>query len=67
MDGLWNKAKELKCQPDDIMDAVCLAVAAGLKAQDMCETVPENPQKDARGLLMQMIVPCRSIRNKGRE
>lgn len=67
LDGLWNKAKELKCQPDDIMDAVCLAVTAGLKAQDMCETVPENPQKDARGLLMQMIVPCRSIRNKGRE
>lgn len=55
--GLWNKAKELRCNPDDVIDAVCLAVAAGLKAQDMCETVPEDPKADARGLLMQMLVP----------
>ena len=57
LDGLWNKAKELRCNPDDIADAVCLAVVAGLKAQDMCETVPAAPHTDARGLLMQMIVP----------
>lgn len=57
LQGLWNKAKKLKCNPDDVMDAVCLAVVAGLKAYDMCETVPKNPQKDARGLYMQMVVP----------
>lgn len=57
LEGLWNKAKELRCNPDDVIDAVCLAVAAGLKAQDMCETVPADPKADARGLLMQMLVP----------
>ena len=57
LEGLWNKAKELRCNPDDVIDAVCLAVAAGLKAQDMCETVPADPKADARGLLMQMVAP----------
>lgn len=56
--GLWYKAKELRCHPDDIMDAVCLAVTAGLKAQNLCESIPASPQTDARGLLMQMIVPA---------
>lgn len=42
LDGLWNKAKEFRCNPDDIADAVCLAVVVGLKAEDMCETVPVN-------------------------
>ena len=59
--GLWNRAKDLKCNPDDVIDAVCLAVAASLKAMDKCETVPEKPQKDARGLLMQMVVPKRFV------
>ena len=59
--GLWTRAKELKCNPDDIMDAVCLSVTAGLKAKGSCETVPGNPQKDARGLRMQMVVPIRSF------
>lgn len=58
LEGMWNKAKELRCNPDDIIDAVCLAVTAGLKAQNMCETVPADPKADARGLLMQMIVPA---------
>jgi len=57
MDGFQVRAKELHCTPDDIMDAVCLAVSAAMKAHGMCETIPENPQKDVKGLLMQMIVP----------
>lgn len=57
MDGIQVRARELRCMPDDIMDAACLAVSAALKAHGMCETIPENPQKDAKGLLMQMIVP----------
>ena len=57
MDGVQVRAKELRCMPDDIMDAVCLAVSAALKAHGMCETIPEEPETDARGLMMQMIVP----------
>lgn len=57
LEGLWEKGKELKCNPDDVMDAVCLAVVAVLKAQGDCTTVPPQPETDARGLLMQMIVP----------
>ena len=57
MDGIQVRAKELRCMPDDIMDSVCLAVSAALKAHGMCETIPEEPETDARGLVMQMIVP----------
>ena len=57
MDDIQVRAKELRCMPDDIMDAVCLAVSAALKAHGMCETIPEEPETDARGLVMQMIVP----------
>ena len=57
MDGIQVRAKELNCMPDDIMDAVCLAVSAALKAHGMCETIPEEPETDARGIVMQMVVP----------
>lgn len=57
LEELWNLAKSLQCNPDDIIDAVCLAVTAGLKAQGDCETVQKAPQKDGKGLLMQMVVP----------
>lgn len=57
MDGIQVRAKELRCMPDDIMDAACLAVSAALKAHGMCETIPEEPETDARGLVMQMVVP----------
>jgi 8-oxo-dGTP diphosphatase len=58
MDGIQVRAKELNCMPDDIMDAVCLAVSAALKAHGMYETIPEEPETDARGLVMQMVVPA---------
>lgn len=57
MDGIRVRAKELRCMPDDIMDAACLAVSAALKAHGMCETIPEKPDEDSRGLEMQMVVP----------
>ena len=56
LDGIPDRAKFLGCMPDDIMDALCLAVSAAFKAHGMFETIPENPEKDARGLIMQMIV-----------
>ena len=57
LDGISDRAKSLRCMPDDIMDALCLAVSAAFKAHGMCETIPKNPEKDARGLIMQMIAP----------
>ena len=51
------------CKPDDILDAIVLAVTARLKAQGQCEiihadmTVSPNPPVDAKGLKMQMVVP----------
>lgn len=56
-DSLYGKSKLQGCHRDDILDAVCLAVTAMLKAQGLCRTVPREPYKDARGLFMQMIVP----------
>ena len=57
LDEIRDRAKFLGCMPDDIMDALCLAVSASFKAHGMCETILENPERDARGLIMQMIVP----------
>lgn len=54
---LYAKAKELKCNADDLADAICLAVAARLKTQGMCETIPDQPQMDERGLYMRLTVP----------
>lgn len=55
--GIRTKARALECNPDDVLDAVCLAVVASLMAQDRCESVPKEPEEDANGLLMQMIIP----------
>ena len=52
-----NFAKTIHCNPDDVIDAVCLAVTASMKNKGHCETVPEKPCKDARGLFMQMVIP----------
>ena len=57
LDDISDRVKSLRCMPDDIMDALCLAVSAAYKAHGMFETIPENPEKDARGLIMQMIAP----------
>lgn len=51
------KAKEMKCNPDDLLDAVCLAVTAALKASGKCETIPADPDTDEKGLLMQLTIP----------
>ncbi len=59
--GLWKRAKELKCNPDDLLDAVCLAVTAALAAGGMCETIPAEPEKDENGLYMKLTVPKKNI------
>ena len=53
----YQLAKELKCKQDGILDVVCLAVTAALRAHGLTETIPAEPKADARGLLMQMVVP----------
>ena len=40
-----------------VLDATCLAVTAALKAHSLTDTMPENPEKDAGGLPMQMVMP----------
>ena len=40
--GMRERAKELRCNPDDLLDAVCLAVTAALASQGMCETIPSD-------------------------
>ena len=55
--GLWERAKEYKCKQDDLMDAVCLAVAGALHAHGLSETIPGKPEADETGLYMQLTVP----------
>lgn len=55
--GMWEKARQIGCAPDDILDAICMAVTAAMNAHGMCETIPAKPVEDSKGLKMQMIVP----------
>lgn len=59
--GFREKAKEFKCNPDDLLDAVCLAVTVALSAYGMCETIPENPEPDDKWLYMKMTIPRADI------
>lgn len=40
---------------DDVVDAMCLAVMGREMARKGIRTVPEEPMKDSRGILMQMV------------
>ena len=57
--GMYDKAKELGCKQDDLIDAICLAVTGALYAHGQYEIIPAEPEPevDEKGLLMQMIVP----------
>lgn len=52
-----SRAKELCCNADDIVDAVCLAVTANLSIQGRSEVIPGNVMMDDHGLRMQMVIP----------
>ncbi len=58
---MWERAKEFRCNPDDLLDAVCLAVTAALAAQGHCETIPSEPEQDDAGLFMKLTVPKKNI------
>lgn len=55
---ILSSAKSMGCNPDDILDAICLAVTANLDVQGKAEVIPENVSTDDRGLRMQMVIPC---------
>ncbi|MGN0485501.1 MAG: DUF429 domain-containing protein [Lachnospiraceae bacterium] len=56
-----EKAKERKCNADDILDAICLAVTANLDLQSETEVLPKQVMTDDHGLRMQMIIPKRKV------
>ena len=58
---LYEKARELRCQPDDLADAICLCIAAALKEQGLCETIPKEPEMDEKGLYMKLTVPKNEV------
>lgn len=60
LDGsiILTKAKELKCNADDIVDAICLAVTANLNYECKGETIPAEPMIDDNGLIMHMVIPA---------
>ena len=50
-------AKMYKCNADDIIDAICLAITGNLNLQGKGEAIPKNPMTDEMGMVMQMIIP----------
>lgn len=57
VDSIRVRAKELHCNRDDIVDAVCLAVTANLDLQGDTEVIPKDVMVDNHGLKMQMVIP----------
>lgn len=46
-----------KGRRDDLLDAACLAVAGKIMEESGYGRIPDEPQADARGILMQMVYP----------
>jgi len=56
-DFVLTQAKLYKCNPDDVVDAICLAVSANLVFQGQSEILPEQPMKNNEGILMRLTIP----------
>lgn len=54
---LSETARALKCNVDDIIDAICLAIVGNLITQGKYEVIPNEPMTDDMGLFMQMVIP----------
>ena len=61
LSDIFDKAKELGCGQDDLIDAICLAVTGTLHAHGQSETLPQKPESDEKGLLMKLTVPIRKM------
>ncbi|HEX3022275.1 MAG TPA: DUF429 domain-containing protein, partial [Lachnospiraceae bacterium] len=57
LDKIAIAAKQYKCNVDDIIDAICLAVTAQMVLIGRSRVIPDNPMKDDTGLIMQMVIP----------
>ncbi|WP_455715817.1 DUF429 domain-containing protein [Anaerosporobacter sp.] len=56
INDLMQMAKTYRCNVDDLIDAICLAVTANLAKQGLCVTIPDKPMLDETGLKMQMVI-----------
>ena len=56
---MYDKAKELGCGQDDLIDAICLAVTGALHAHGQSEILQDQLEPDEKGLLMQLTVPIK--------
>lgn len=68
MADIKSLSEKGKCKPDDVLDAVCLAVTARFKAEEKCECIHGDVKPGDEGLLvdnegfrMQMVVPARDL------
>jgi predicted RNase H-like nuclease len=53
-DLIYSDTK-LKGIKDDVIDALCLAITGMRGYKNGFKTIPQNPMKDSRGILMQMV------------
>lgn len=58
---VYDIKKSLRCEADDIIDAICLAITANLNVQGKCEIIPKEPMEDDAGLIMRMVIPVKDI------
>ena len=61
LSGTYEKAKELGCGQDDLIDAICLAVTGAAYSHGESVTLPEQAETDEKGLLMQLTVPIKRL------
>ena len=61
LSNMYDKAKELGCGQDDLIDAICLAVTGALHAHGQSESLQEQMEPDEKGLSMQLTVPAKRI------
>ena len=57
LNGTEEVSKELDCDHADVIDALCMVVTAAMYNHGEYDTLPENPETDETGLIMQMTVP----------
>lgn len=54
---VYQQAKQFKCNADDVVDSIVLAITANLAVQGKSVVIPDVIQEDATGLKMQMTIP----------
>lgn len=57
LDSVIFMSGKCKANPVEVIDAVCLAVAADLMSKGKYRTLPEEPMEDETGILMRIVIP----------